>query len=642
MTAASLARRALVAGVVWGGAVVGAAFRQASPPPTTGAAVCGSCHAEQRAAWTAGRHSRMIQPATTSAVVGDFTKPAVVLRGKAYGLRRADGRYYITESTLGGRPVERRIDYTLGSRRIQHYLSTLEDGRIVVLTPTWDVQRAQWFDNVEIIRPDEADGTPVQVWNRNCVGCHVSREERGYDTGAGTYATSWQDFGTSCERCHGDGRTHVAAARTGAGTATPAEGAIVVPTRLDAARATAVCAQCHSLRDVAAPGFEAGADYDDYFVAKLEYTPRKEQDPVYWADGRPRRFSNDAIGFWQSRCYLKGGATCATCHDAHTPNVDRHASLAPANASLCTGCHEAIGRDIAGHAHHREGSAGASCVECHMPKEVVSIKATMRDHTIGVPAPANTVAFGIPNACTTCHTTKPATWAVARMQEWWPAGRQRAMVARAEAFTGGRAGRPEALPRLLALAADREAAPLTRANALGYLRRYRIAAAVQALTSALAAATPVERMVAASSLTQPGTAPALVAALADPVRSVRLAALVSLVNQGAPPPSATALARVRFVASEFAAQAALHEDDAVTQTDLGMVRLAAGDADRAAAALEHALVLAPGDDRATFVLGLAREVQRRGDDARALFRRVPPSAPFYAAAQARLRQLAPR
>lgn len=584
----------------------------------------------------------MIQPATAAAVLGDFTRPSIALRGKPYGLRRAGGRFFITESTLSGRPVERRIDYTLGSRRIQHYLTTLPGGRVVVLTPTWDVQRAQWFDNVEIIRPDQSDEFPVQVWNRNCVGCHVSREDRGYDAGAGTYATTWRDFGTSCERCHGEGETHAAAARAGTLARSGAERGIVVPTRLDAARATAVCAQCHSLRDVAAPGFEPGALYDDYFVAKLEYTPRKDQDPVYWADGRPRRFSNDALGFWQSRCYLQGGATCATCHDPHTPNVDRHPTLAADNLALCTRCHDAIGRDVAGHTHHREGSAGASCVECHMPKEVVSIKATMRDHTIGVPTPENTVAFGIPNACTTCHTTRPATWAVTQMQTWWPAGRRQAMVARAEAFSGGRAGRSEALPRLVALATNHDAAPLTRANALGYLRRYDDPSAVRTLTAAITMGTPVERMVAASSLSQPGTAPALIDALADPVRSVRLAALVSLVNQGTAPSTPTALARIRFVAEEFAAQAALHEDDAVTQADLGMVRLAAGDVDRAATALEHALALAPADAKTAFLLGLAREVQRRGDDARALFRRVPPSAPFYAAAQARLRQLTPR
>ena len=62
-----------------------------------------------------------------------------------------------------------------------------------------------------------------------------------------------------------------------------------------------VCAQCHSLRDMTVPGFTAGADYFDHFTPVLEYGQKSDtSDPAYWADGRPRRFSNDAIGFWQS------------------------------------------------------------------------------------------------------------------------------------------------------------------------------------------------------------------------------------------------------------------------------------------------------------------------------------------------------
>src|SRR5580692_11691634 len=53
-----------------------------------------------------------------------------------------------------GKPQEHRVDYTLGSRRMQHYLTTLPDGKIVVLPPTWDVQRKQWFHNLDIADPD--------------------------------------------------------------------------------------------------------------------------------------------------------------------------------------------------------------------------------------------------------------------------------------------------------------------------------------------------------------------------------------------------------------------------------------------------------------------------------------------------------
>ena len=84
-----------------------------------------------------------------------------------------------------------------------------------------------------------------------------------------------------------------------------------------------------------------------------------------------------------------------------------------------------------------------------MPKTVISIKASMRDHSISLPAPENTVAHGIPNACTECHTDKKPAWAVRRagvVAERPP----EKLVKRAEAFTAARANRPRSLDQLLA------------------------------------------------------------------------------------------------------------------------------------------------------------------------------------------------
>ena len=416
----------------------------------------------------------MIQPATPASVLGDFSKDSVTLKGKRYRLRVANGEYFISESYLTGKEQEHKVELTLGSRRIQHYLTTIERGSIIVLPPSWDVQRREWFDNMDIVRPDENDQKPVQQWNKNCVGCHVSQQDNNYRAADRTYKTEWTDFGTSCERCHGPGSAHVQAYARGASGRAAGEHTIVRPTRLDPTTSSMICAQCHSLRDIVAPGYTAGANYYDFFQPVLEYGPRKEQDPTYWADGRPRRFSNDALGLWQSECFLRGGATCTSCHrDPHIPNIEKNAQLAPANNALCTSCHKDLGVQLTAHTRHKADSAGSSCVECHMPKTVVSIKATMRDHTIGVPAPENTVAFGIPNACTECHTDKQAAWAVSTLEQWWPRGRRAKLVARAEAFTAARANRPEALDRLTAIVADERQGPLVQANAAGYLGRLR-------------------------------------------------------------------------------------------------------------------------------------------------------------------------
>jgi predicted CXXCH cytochrome family protein len=626
-----------------------------------GAQACASCHKQAHEAWTSGRHSKMLQPATAATVKADFVKGGITLNGSPYRLRVANGAYFITESYLTGKEREHRVEYTLGSRRIQHYLTTIENGWIIVLPPSWDVQRQEWFDNMEIVRPDENDQKLVQQWNRNCVGCHVSQQENNYSPATRTYATQWVDFGTSCERCHGPGSEHVQAYTRPERGRAAGERSIIRPTRLDPRTSSMICAQCHSLRDVIAPGYTAGEDYFDYFQPVLEYGPRKAQDPAYWPDGRPRRFSNDALGLWQSECFLRGDATCASCHkDSHVPDIDRNAQLASTSNALCTGCHQNLVGQLTTHTRHRADSAGSSCVECHMPKTVMSIKSTMRDHTMSLPAPENTVAFGIPNACTECHADRKAPWAVETLEKWRPQGRRLKHVARAEAFTAARAGRPEALDRLIAIAADDRQGPLIQANAAGYLGTYKGPRAAAALLGAAKADHPAIRSVAISSLgahvagegdlrqaqgvpSQSSEAPrrAIVAALDDPHRAVRISALVSLINGGGGPLAPVDEARFRRVGAEFAARASLHQDDAGIQRDLGLTRLLTGDLDLAADALQISVGLDPDRASARFFLAMARLGQRRVDDARVLLKQVPASDPFYRQAQERLKQIEP-
>ena len=132
---------------------------------------------------------------------------------------------------------------------------------------------------MEIVRPDEHDETLVQLWNKNCVGCHVSQQENNYRPATRTYATKWTDFGTSCERCHGPGSAHVRVHADAKPGATISDQLIVRPTRLDSKSSSMICAQCHSLRDVIAPGYIAGADYYDHFQPLLENRPQKARRP---------------------------------------------------------------------------------------------------------------------------------------------------------------------------------------------------------------------------------------------------------------------------------------------------------------------------------------------------------------------------
>ena len=175
-----------------------AAFASAADAIYTGAAACAPCHADVQKHWAGSRHSKMVQPATKSSVRGDFTRGKITLRGETYQLTARNGAWYITESYLTGKPREHRIDYTLGNRRIQHYLTTLPDGRILVLPPSWDILRKQWFHNFDIGDPDESGEVEVQLWNKDCYSCHVSQEEKNFDPQKIEYKTNWLDFGVNC------------------------------------------------------------------------------------------------------------------------------------------------------------------------------------------------------------------------------------------------------------------------------------------------------------------------------------------------------------------------------------------------------------------------------------------------------------
>src|SRR5262249_3908805 len=157
-----------------------------------------------------------------------------------------------------------------------------------------------------------------------CFSCHVSQEDKKFNAEKNEYATSWLDFGTNCERCHGPGSEHAARYSAPVKPAGPVRD-IVVQTPLDAERNTMVCAQSHSFRDIYALGYKAGDNYYDYFLPILEFSQPVDRDPAYWPDGRTRRFSNDAFGLWQSECFLKGKVTCVSCHVApHDVEIDRN------------------------------------------------------------------------------------------------------------------------------------------------------------------------------------------------------------------------------------------------------------------------------------------------------------------------------
>ena len=104
------------------------------------------------------------------------------------------------------------MDYTLGAKRYQGYLSRLPDGRMYVLPAFWQIESRRWIDWKEITPIPDGAHDLKQIWNANCFNCHATNLVQGYDIASKTYRTTWTEMGIGCEACHGPGREHVALA----------------------------------------------------------------------------------------------------------------------------------------------------------------------------------------------------------------------------------------------------------------------------------------------------------------------------------------------------------------------------------------------------------------------------------------------
>ncbi len=612
-----------------------------------GAAACAKCHAEISRKWERSLHSKMMRPARTSGVEGDFAQSRIVLRGSTYLLQQLNGNYFITESDLTGKPQKHRVEYTLGRRRVQHYLTTLADGRIIVLPPTWDNVARKWIHDVDLGNPEEDPGAEIQTWNKTCNSCHVSREKKNFNIEQLRYATTWQDFGINCERCHGPGSEHIAATRAQATNAqrvaladkTAIDKSIVNPSKLDPARSTMICAQCHSFRDIYVDDFKAGSIYYDYFLPVMEYRLPNSDDPAYWPDGRPRWLSNEAIALWQSQCFLKGGATCASCHSqAHDVDIDHNPQLRPNNGKVCLHCHTTIAARVVAHTHHGKNSAGSSCVACHMPRIVVGIETTLHDHSMSIPVPENTLRHGIPNACNLCHKDEGAAWAMRQMDAWYGNHSRQEIIDRADAFAGARKGNASVIPELLRILSDPLGGPFLRANAAGYLASFpNNPEAYNAVFHSFSDPEPLVRATAAFELRpraaqREEVAPQLVSLLHDPVATVRMSAAIALVAIGVRQLPGEDGQRFEQAKEFYHARAELNSDDPQQQFAAGRFYFLAGAMDRAVDAFRDSLKLEPKIP-AQYVL--AQALAQKGDqkEAQQVLEDIPRSDPQFSRAE---------
>jgi predicted CXXCH cytochrome family protein len=528
-------------------------------------ATCLQCHAVQARAWAQSHHAKAMAKATPATVLGDFNGVEFAHKGVASRFFRKDERYFVRTEGPDGKPGDFAIAYTFGVDPLQQYLIELPGGKLQALGIAWDVARKRWFQ----LQPEEpAPPGDLLHWtgrgqnaNTMCIGCHTTGFDKRYDAVSDTFASRWAELGVSCQSCHGSGAAHVAWAKTRSAADTPAEryGLAVDFARLDPHAKVETCAMCHARRAELTGTFDAARPFMDQFL------PVTLAPGLYHADGQQEGEVYAFGSFRESKMY-RLGVTCMDCHDAHSGRLK-----ADGNA-VCTQCHSPKGDqrfptaarlfDDPSHHHHKPGSKGAECASCHMPAKDYMEVHSRPDHSLRIPRPDLSLSLGTPNACTGCHADKPASWASEAIDQWFGADwRQHPQFA--EALAAGRAGKPDALPRLRRLVDDAEMPAIARATALDLLRGYGDGG-LAAATEALGDADPAVRRAAVAVLerARPGTRLAQVGPLlTDPVLAVRVEA--ARVLSSIPAADLDPALRTRF-------DAALGEFRAVQEASLDM------------------------------------------------------------------------
>jgi predicted CXXCH cytochrome family protein len=147
---------------------------------------------------------------------------------------------------------------------------------------------------------------------------------------------------------------------------------------------------------------------------------------------------------------------CLNCHEPHG------LALREQGNGLCAQCHLPAKFDVAEHHHHQQGSAGAQCVNCHMPSKTYMEVDDRRDHSFRVPRPDLTEKIGVPNTCNACHADRTPAWAAGTVAGWYPHGRQ-TTPHYGIALHAGRTGAADAERQLDALIGDQDQPAIARA-----------------------------------------------------------------------------------------------------------------------------------------------------------------------------------
>ena len=437
---------------------------------------CRKCHKKNYDAWHEHPHRKMNLLASADTVVGDFSGDASIrYRGGTATFATGEDGLQMTLSR-GETTRVYGVDETIGSRFFQYYVGSLVKGpepeahpmyqaRFVLPFGYW-LDEKQWVPVVHVseevaddlrgdpfeVAVDAQDGKDFYSYNRHCANCHSTfalgdlmlrafprmgrysphsihfsmpgfiadahpeiwpAGKRSFDlsqdqmTSIMGQVTQWTasehgvSMGVSCGACHLGVKEH-AEGRMKKPPFFPNSPHLFVEYADEEKKKNigfgrtyrtinSICARCHTGKR---PEFGAGMSTWN----SVEFT--------------------DAF---RGACFQE--ATCVHCHEPHKP-IGKTWTRTPAqDDAMCIQCHKRFVDDrlLVAHTHHKVGSSGSRCMDCHMPRLNEGLQDIVRTHLIYNPTNADMIESNEPNACNLCHTDKPIDWTVKYLGEWYEA-----------------------------------------------------------------------------------------------------------------------------------------------------------------------------------------------------------------------------
>lgn len=436
-----------------------------------GSESCRECHQGQHESWHASYHRTMTQAAHPSTSIGDFKNVTLRVQGtnkvQQFHLRQNEDSSWVeflTDKELipgpEGQPVAFPVVMTTGSHHMQAYWMGVGPGRTVGLLPFVYLREGKrWIPRRSAFLNFPIKDVTLEAgkWDNACIRCHttggrpntVRKEAHTY------FDSATSEYGISCEACHGKAAEHVRIRRHAQATGTsPAIDPIVNPDDLPHSVSSQVCGSCHSALIYHADGVPhvPGKSLDtnvfelmgvnqntrDYFAnfyhsgedspEDIQFTVQMVMDGTFWADGQTRLVGREYTGLSKSACHTQGTIACTSCHKLHKAKSDSRALPEWADDQLdagmrgdtaCTQCHDAKSFATPAHTHHRPGSSGSQCMNCHMPHTNYGLLKAARTHSITSPSIRETLDTARPNACNLCHLDKTMAWTATQLNDWY-------------------------------------------------------------------------------------------------------------------------------------------------------------------------------------------------------------------------------